>query len=115
MAWEEFLLHPCLSAGWFRWCGMLKIQLGRDPTFETESRCPTNRTAKSQLQTILTHLIHPMDDFGWLGKSFYCIHVWQQAGLGGALRHVENSARPTQLLRQNPDVPPTGRAKYMTI
>jgi hypothetical protein len=53
-----------------------------------------------------------MDDFGWLGKSFYCIHVWQQAGLGGAMRHVENSARPTQLLRQNPDVQPTGRPNH---
>jgi hypothetical protein len=29
MAWEEFLLDPCLMKGWFGWCGMLKIQLNQ--------------------------------------------------------------------------------------
>jgi hypothetical protein len=36
-----------------------------------------------------------MDVFGWLGKSFYWIHVWQQAGLGGAARKKFCSANPT--------------------
>jgi hypothetical protein len=44
---------------------------------------PTGQLNHS-FKTIPIHLIHPVDGFGWLGKSFYCIHVWQQAGLGGA-------------------------------
>jgi hypothetical protein len=42
-----FIASMSGTAGWFRWCGILKIQLSQ-PNFWTESRCPTNRTAKSQ-------------------------------------------------------------------
>jgi hypothetical protein len=35
-----------------------------------------------------------MDAFGWLGKSFSWIHLWQQAGLGGAACRNLSSANP---------------------
>jgi hypothetical protein len=36
-----------------------------------------------------------MDAFGWLGKSFYWIQVYPQAGLGGAACRKFSSTNPT--------------------
>jgi hypothetical protein len=63
-------------------------------------------TAKSLLQN---HLNLPDTSNGcfWMAWEEFLLDPCLAAGWLVGVGHVENSAQPTQLLRQNPDVQPT--------
>jgi hypothetical protein len=88
--WEGDPWALSLASGWFGCCWMSKNQQLQNIIFEPDQGVQSPWHPNHCLSTIPNHLIHPQNDFGWLGRgsmgSKSCIR------LVGLLLDVKKSA-----------------------